>query len=309
LFTGRRVDILDNGSLKIQYNRNRYYDYYTGRWLTEDPYGIVPAGIENPFSILEQYLHGMNVYEYVGSKPAALNDPWGYGEYQPGTTEPENGYAALISAEAATYNTWPSNLNNLLERSKIRSKVLLYVRLGPLFGFKRAAKWLRWYAANHGVTLQAPHWKYSDLIKEDRLAEIHFERELDDALEYAEKVGAAVGDIVTVADYESVCEGDWGNAINKFRTWSKGEDIKCLDDGKYHMRWTIFLRDIYRWRLGWDRGFSFGGAVPITHDELAKMHRWGWMKSFEVRGEYTVEVTWKCGERTGSGALYTAVGE
>ena len=27
LFTGRRVDILDSGSLKIQYNRNRYYDY------------------------------------------------------------------------------------------------------------------------------------------------------------------------------------------------------------------------------------------------------------------------------------------
>ncbi|MHC4643534.1 MAG: hypothetical protein ACYS32_17975, partial [Planctomycetota bacterium] len=34
LFTGRRVDILDSGSLKIQYNRNRYYDYYTGRFTT-----------------------------------------------------------------------------------------------------------------------------------------------------------------------------------------------------------------------------------------------------------------------------------
>ena len=44
LFTGRRVDILDNGSLKIQYNRNRYYDYYTGRWLTHDPLGIDRAG-------------------------------------------------------------------------------------------------------------------------------------------------------------------------------------------------------------------------------------------------------------------------
>jgi len=30
-FTGRRLDILDNSSLKIQYSRNRYYDYYTGR--------------------------------------------------------------------------------------------------------------------------------------------------------------------------------------------------------------------------------------------------------------------------------------
>jgi len=41
LFTGRRVDILDSGSLKIQYNRNRYYDYYTGRWLTHDPLGFL----------------------------------------------------------------------------------------------------------------------------------------------------------------------------------------------------------------------------------------------------------------------------
>jgi RHS repeat-associated protein len=40
LFTGRRVDFLDDGSLPLQYNRHRYYDYYTGRWTTEDPLGI-----------------------------------------------------------------------------------------------------------------------------------------------------------------------------------------------------------------------------------------------------------------------------
>jgi len=32
LFTGRRLDILNNGSLKIQYSRNRYYGYHTGRF-------------------------------------------------------------------------------------------------------------------------------------------------------------------------------------------------------------------------------------------------------------------------------------
>jgi len=32
LFIGRRLDILDSGSLTIQYNRNRYYDPETGRW-------------------------------------------------------------------------------------------------------------------------------------------------------------------------------------------------------------------------------------------------------------------------------------
>jgi len=78
LFTGRRLDILDNGSLKIQYNRNRYYDYYTGRFTTHDPLGINPAGgQQNVFSILEQYNDGTNLYQYVRSNPINYVDPYG----------------------------------------------------------------------------------------------------------------------------------------------------------------------------------------------------------------------------------------
>ncbi len=62
LFTGRRVDILDNSSLEIQYNRNRYYDQYTGRWLTHDPLG---------------YVEGLNLYEYVATNPIMRKDPLG----------------------------------------------------------------------------------------------------------------------------------------------------------------------------------------------------------------------------------------
>ncbi|HUW18680.1 MAG TPA: RHS repeat-associated core domain-containing protein [Sedimentisphaerales bacterium] len=78
LFTGRRVDILDNASLKIQYNRNRYYDYYTGRWLTHDPLGINPAGGgQNPFALLQRYGVSLNVYEYAHLNPVTYVDPSG----------------------------------------------------------------------------------------------------------------------------------------------------------------------------------------------------------------------------------------
>jgi RHS repeat-associated protein len=62
LFTGRTVDIVDNSSLKIQYNRNRYCDHYTGRWTTHDPLG---------------YGDGMNLYEYVSANPLNSLDPRG----------------------------------------------------------------------------------------------------------------------------------------------------------------------------------------------------------------------------------------
>jgi len=84
LFTGRRVDILDSGSLKIQYNRNRYYDYYSGRWLTHDPLGITPNPQKlNKFDAMGQYKDRMNLYEYVGSQPVDRTDPHGLVAWPP----------------------------------------------------------------------------------------------------------------------------------------------------------------------------------------------------------------------------------
>ncbi|KPK76162.1 MAG: hypothetical protein AMJ79_07935 [Phycisphaerae bacterium SM23_30] len=78
LFTGRRVDVLDDGDLKLQYSRNRYYDYHTGRWLTHDPWGIT-QNVLNPdgFSMLRQYRHGLSLYQYVGSRTVKYKDPYG----------------------------------------------------------------------------------------------------------------------------------------------------------------------------------------------------------------------------------------
>lgn len=62
LFTGRRVDILDDGSLKIQYNRNRYYDYHTGRWLTQRSTGSNKEKTEaGPTVSIERAINGIQM--------------------------------------------------------------------------------------------------------------------------------------------------------------------------------------------------------------------------------------------------------
>jgi len=89
LFTGRRTDILDSGSLKIQYNRNRYYDYYTGRWLSHDPLGITPNPQQpNKFDVFTQYNDVLSLYRYVRSNPAIDLDPHGLVAWPPDPAEP-----------------------------------------------------------------------------------------------------------------------------------------------------------------------------------------------------------------------------
>ncbi|MCK4887961.1 MAG: hypothetical protein KAS96_11285, partial [Planctomycetes bacterium] len=90
LFTGRRVDILDAGSLKLQYNRNRYYSYSLGRWLTQDPLGITPnPQFPNEFYIIDQYEDGSNIYEYTGGNPVVNLDAYGLNYAPPPAPGPE----------------------------------------------------------------------------------------------------------------------------------------------------------------------------------------------------------------------------
>jgi RHS repeat-associated protein len=62
LYTGRDYDV----RTKLQYNRERWYDANSGRWLTQDPIGF--AGGDS------------NLYRYVGNSPTNGTDPIGLAE-------------------------------------------------------------------------------------------------------------------------------------------------------------------------------------------------------------------------------------
>ena len=85
LFTGRRLDTMDTGSLTIYHYRARAYDPQTGRFMQRDPLGIDPSGgRQNSFVPLDQYAGSSNLYEYVSSKPLFYIDPQGLSMVYPG---------------------------------------------------------------------------------------------------------------------------------------------------------------------------------------------------------------------------------
>ena len=77
LFTGRTLDTIDSGALKISYYRHRYTDPFTGRFLQEDPIGILLENQYRFFKPLSQYMDGLSLYQYVFSQPTNYLDPRG----------------------------------------------------------------------------------------------------------------------------------------------------------------------------------------------------------------------------------------
>src|SRR5205823_6969245 len=59
LYTSREYD----AEIDLQYNRARYYDANTGRWISQDPLGF-DAG-------------DSNLYRYVNNRPVNTTDPSG----------------------------------------------------------------------------------------------------------------------------------------------------------------------------------------------------------------------------------------
>jgi RHS repeat-associated protein len=73
-FTGRERDPLDNNTLHLMYYRARSMDPDTGRFMQRDPLGVNQVYVFDPLFL---YQDGMNLYEYVQSRPVTAFDPWG----------------------------------------------------------------------------------------------------------------------------------------------------------------------------------------------------------------------------------------
>lgn len=125
---------------------------------------------------------------------------------------------------------------------------------------------------------------------------------------YVEQNPEAIGQaIVTTADYQvTALDTDWHYALGSYRYWVSAKDIKCSKLG-YTMVLTYSVRDNYDWDINSTLGaggLPWGGNILYDSD-MAKLHRLGVMREYEVEGSHTVTVTWKKGQRVGSGAQVT----
>jgi RHS repeat-associated protein len=84
-FTGREAD----ADTKLQYNRARYYDPTTGRWVRQDPIGFAAGDV--------------NLYRYVADDPVNSNDPLGLqtgvqgNRPQSGGNSPQTGVVIFVT--------------------------------------------------------------------------------------------------------------------------------------------------------------------------------------------------------------------
>ena len=292
MFTGRRVDILDNGSLKIQYNRNRYLDYYTGRWLTPDPLGIVPNGQgSNYFMPKNQYLLGHNLYEYVTSQPIIGTDSLGLfvPSYKLGYADPPD-----LPFLAGDWRVEIPGIGKKIYYMPIQNRAFLQA-----WAFRailpNASKLLRHYLGNTGDTIE--NFPYLQMVLTSKSALNHYTDELNFAIDAAEKLFQKNPTrIVNIKYYEAIVgpgDPDWWLSLQTYKTWGKAivRKGKKAKSCCYTMGWTLYLRDTYEF----ENRHNFAGLV--WDDDMWELNYYGLAQHFKVEGKIVFGITWPKGYR------------
>tara|TARA_R110000782_G_scaffold102483_4_gene189491 strand:+ start:8981 stop:11971 length:2991 start_codon:yes stop_codon:yes gene_type:complete len=262
--------------------RHRVYDPQLGRWLSRDPAG---------------YLAADNLFCYVSASPARLLDSLGLAPYEVGTTPPPDASDALQAASDATYNTGTDL--TLLEVILIEKKAKATIAGGVLRGYVNAARHLSHFLYGGGATYTI---KFKSMNRESRQARLHMVKEINDALDYGERLAkeGAWTDIVTTTEVWATPgnqSGDWLYAVGEYRTWAEGRVIKC--GSRYIMDWTFHFRDFY----DWDINSPLDGGL-VSDREMALLHRspMSGAKEYRMIGSHSMSFEWKEGERYDTGA-------
>ena len=255
------------------YYGKRFYLPYLCRWLTRDP--------------MEE-VGGLDLYCFCYNASTFRVDQFGLSPYIIGEDEP----IRATQLDTTTWNTIKPSFGEVIGK-QIRAH--LTVLGGNLNSMPDASRHLKHFLDNTGTPLEI---RFREMNRESIQARQHLMKELNDGLDYAERLASNGQTIVMVTPSEtgaSNLAGNWLFAVGEYTTWARASVYKCGDS--FSMNWHFYFRDIYDWSL--TNGLR-GGLV--SDREMALLHRYGKAREYEMNGRQFIHVEWKDGERINSGA-------
>ena len=230
---------------------------------------------------------GINLYEFVNNTAIRFFDPTGESPYVLGEQEPPR----RTVLAAGTWNTMAAPSGTWMVR--VRAKLTVWG--GSWRSMPDASRHLQHFLNNSGTPLNV---RFREMNRESGSAKMHLERELRDAITYAEKLANSDGGFIMVTPSETGTlnsEGNWLYAVGRYTTWARASVVKCGE--KFSMNWHFYFRDIYDWEL--DNG---AGGGLVTDREMALLHRYGLAREYEMNGRQFISVDWEKGQQFNSGA-------
>ncbi|AQT69306.1 RHS repeat-associated core domain protein [Anaerohalosphaera lusitana] len=289
LYTGRRLDILEGGSLKLQYSRHRYYDPQTGRFLQKDPLGIAPFGLilGNSFDPVGQYDGGLLAYSYGRLIPTIAVDFLGLKDYAIGNgPRPDINWDDNYEYDASAKPTLKDYLYWFIFRELLKT-------LEATGFMPDAARAYRHYRGASGDDL---HVKYNKAIKEDAKIRRSFESEIAGAQADIERLHDGETKEFWVYSQEERGTGhpetqNWQKALGGHCIWGEGPVKYDSATCEYSFHISIEMEDWYNFNPAQN---DIATGLP---DEInGRFQRLGWAKAFFSRGKVERTVKWKRGK-------------
>ncbi len=214
---------------------------------------------------------------------------------------------------AKEYNKWPAEPPSEFEDEDPEIRIddlnafegdaYLTIQGGEALGLDIAVEYLSHFMENTGHDMEID---VCDLVASDNSATKCRNDKFNMALEAAEMLGRE-GDSITFSSTKywllTPSTLNWRSALGTCSV-----TIKCTvqqTGNQYSALITLHVYDVY----DWDVNDYEEGSKPLSPHEAWELNHGGYGKCFYSYGVYSYNVSWRVGQRIGSGAVITAGGD
>jgi hypothetical protein len=246
-------------------------------------------------------LNGAHAGQAAGAGPVSQPASSPPAEFKVGSDPPPNPYAAEIAQYSALFNSEPTTFWDRNWISWFAAKARIEAVGGALvYGYNHASDNLLHFLDNTGDPFDV---HTDEFIRQDSNAKKRFYEDLSAAMDFVESANRThnplggnivqANNSILLAPESTV---DWDGAAGQTSWYVRGQNIKIIGN-ECSMDFSVHQRDFYKWDPQSTRSFA-----GLKFSDLAKLHEFGVAQDFVQFGSFTTTVTWRKGQRPGSGA-------